>query len=37
MDIDSFVVYVKMCDIYKDFAEDVEKRFNNSNYDVLLI
>ena len=26
MDTDSFIVYVKTDDIYKDIAEDVEKR-----------
>ena len=28
MDTDSFIVYVKTDDIYKDIAEDVEKRFD---------
>ena len=28
MDIDSFIVHVKIDDIYKDNAEDVEKRFD---------
>ena len=27
MDTDSFIVYIKADDIYKDFAEDVETRF----------
>ena len=31
MDTDSFIVYVKTGDIYKDIAEDVEKRFVTSN------
>ena len=33
MDTDSFIVNVKTDDIYKDIAEDVEKRFNTSNYE----
>ena len=28
MDTDSFIVHVKMDDIYKDIAEDVETRLN---------
>ena len=32
MDIDSFIVYIKTDDIYKDIAEDVETRFDTSNY-----
>ena len=28
MDTDSFIVHVKTDDIYKDIAEDVEKRFD---------
>ena len=31
MDTDSFIVYVKTDDIYKDIAEDVEKWFDTSN------
>ena len=31
MDTDSFIVYIKTYDIYKDIAEDVETRFDNSN------
>ena len=33
MDTDSFVVYIKADDIYKDIAEDVETRFDSSNYE----
>ena len=33
MDRDSFLVYIKTDDIYKDIAEDVEKGFDTSNYD----
>ena len=31
MDTDSFIVHVKTEDIYKNDAEDVEKRFDTSN------
>ena len=34
MDTDSFIVYVKTDDIYKDIAEDVEKRFDTSNFEI---
>ena len=33
IDTDSFVIYIKTDDIYKDIAEDVETRFNTSNYE----
>ena len=33
MDTDSFIVYIKTENIYKDIAEDVETRFDNSNYE----
>ena len=32
MDTDSFVVYIKTGDMYKDIAQDVETRFDTSNY-----
>ena len=32
MDTDSFIVHIKRNYIYKDIAEDVETRFNTSNY-----
>ena len=32
MNTDSFIVYIKMQDIYTDIAKDVEINFNNSNY-----
>ena len=32
-DTDSFVNYIKTEDFYKDIADDVEKRFDTSNYD----
>ena len=34
MDTDSFNGNVKTNDIYKDIAEDVETRFDNSNYEL---
>ena len=34
MDIDSFKVYVKTDDIYKDIAEDVETRSVTSNFEI---
>ena len=33
MDTDSFVIYIKTEDFYKDIANDVEKWFDSSNYD----
>ena len=33
MDVDSFFVYIKTDDIYKYIAEDVETRFDISNYE----
>ena len=29
-----FIVYIKTGDIYKDIAEDVETRFDTSNYEL---
>ena len=34
MDADSFIVYIKTDDIFKDIAEDVETRFDTSNYEL---
>ena len=34
MDTDSFIVYIKTDDISKDIAEDVETRFDTSNYEL---
>ena len=34
MDTDCFNVYIKTDDIYKDIAEDVEIRFDTSNYEL---
>ena len=31
---DGFIVYIKTDDIYKDIAEDVETRFDTSNYEL---
>ena len=31
LNTDSFIVYIKMDDIYKDIAEDIENRFDTSN------
>ena len=33
MDTDSFIVYIKTHDMYKDVAKDVETRFDTSNYE----
>ena len=34
MNTDSFIVYVKIEDIYEDIAKNVEKRFDTSNYEL---
>ena len=34
MNTDSFIVYIKTDDNYKDIAEDVETRFDTSNYEL---
>ena len=34
MDTDSFIVYIKADDIYKDIAEHVETWFDTSNYEL---
>ena len=34
MDTDNFIVHVKTDDIYKDIAEDVEPRFDTSNFEL---
>ena len=34
MDTDSFIVHVKTEDIYKYIAEDVETRFDTSNFEI---
>ena len=32
MDTDSFILYIKTVDIYKDIGKDVETGFDTSNY-----
>ena len=34
MDTDSFIVYIKTDDIYKDVADNVETRFDTSTYEL---
>ena len=34
MDTDSFSVHLKTDDIYKDIAEDIEKRFDTSSFEI---
>ena len=34
IDTDSFIIHIKAEDFYKDIANDVEKRFDTSNYEV---
>ena len=34
MDTDSFLIYIKTEDFYTDIANDVEKRYDTSNYEV---
>ena len=34
MDTDSFIMNIKTKDFYKDISDDVEKRFDTSNYEV---
>ena len=34
MDTDRFIVHVKIEDIYRDIAEDVEKRFHTLNFEL---
>ena len=33
MDTDSFIMHIKTEDFYKDIANDVEKRFDTSNFE----
>ena len=33
-DTDNFIIHIKTEDFYKDIADDVEKRFDTSNYEV---
>ena len=34
IDADSFIVYIKTNDIYKDVAEDVKTKFDTSDYEL---
>ena len=34
MDTDSFIVYIKTDDIYKNIADEVETRFDTSNFEI---
>ena len=34
VDTDSFIAYIKTGDIYKDITEDVESKFDTSNYEL---
>ena len=34
MDTDNFIMHIKTNDFYEDIADDVEKRFDSSNYEV---
>ena len=34
MDTGSFIVWIKTNDIYKDIGEDVQERFDTSNYEL---
>ena len=34
MDTNSFIVHIKTYNIYKDIAEDVETRFDTSNFEL---
>ena len=34
LDTDSFIVYIKADDIYKDIEEDIKTRFDTSNYEL---
>ena len=34
MDTDSFIMYIKTENLYEHIANDVEQRFDTSNYDV---
>ena len=33
-DTDSFIIHIKTEDFYEDIANDVEKRFDTSNYEI---
>ena len=33
MDTDSFIMHIKIEDLYEDIADDIKKRFDTSNYE----
>ena len=33
MDTNNFIIHIKTEDVYEDIADDVEKRFDTSNFD----
>ena len=35
MDIDSFIMHIKTKDVYENIANDVEKRFDTPNYELV--
>ena len=34
MDVDSFILYAKTNDIYEDISEDIETRFDTTNFEL---
>ena len=34
IDTESFITYIKTHDVYEDIAEDIETRYDNSNYEL---
>ena len=34
MDTDSFIIYIKTKDVYEDIADDIEKRFHTSKFEI---
>ena len=34
MDTDSFIIHIKIEDVYEDIANNVEKRFDTANYEI---
>ena len=34
IDTDSFIIYIKTEDFYEDITDDVDKRFDTSNYEI---
>ena len=35
IDTGSFIIHIKIEDAYKDIANDIEKRFDTSNYEII--